>query len=382
MTSIAPAPSALEVRLTELEGFGLGRPANLLFSEYVTVLLAQGVFDAATAERMSFTFYAAHYGGLNPEDPSFTETIARLEEVTARLAAMPADARLALSERVQGDIRTLSGNAARLATEKVTVAVEQGWNARPMAADRLSDPRRSSSNGFSDDGLVQSVPVDAAATVWKRRRRNLNFMIPAAFGLIFAGYASRNLIDLILERDGNTIRSSHRATRESPKEVPQNPIPKEQILDNWAVTEAGLKHDQKAKFAYELLLTYRPENAKVLNNLAWLYLTTNDPEVHNSQRGLELAMRAISQQRSAVFLDTAAEAYFQTGNPEEAVKLEEEALDELVQSGSFQRVQLELILNQQLEKFAAARKPQPASAPARSAGAASSKPPAARTPGI
>jgi hypothetical protein len=48
MASIS-APNSLDVRLTELEGFGLGRPANVLFSNYVMVLLAQGVIDAATA---------------------------------------------------------------------------------------------------------------------------------------------------------------------------------------------------------------------------------------------------------------------------------------------------------------------------------------------
>src|ERR1700719_2362837 len=59
MASIAAAPSALQARLRELEDFGLGRPANVLFSEYVTVLVARGVIDAATSEQMSFAFYAA-----------------------------------------------------------------------------------------------------------------------------------------------------------------------------------------------------------------------------------------------------------------------------------------------------------------------------------
>jgi hypothetical protein len=41
-------PTRWTYPLTELEDFGLGRPANVLFSEYVTVLVARAVIDAAT----------------------------------------------------------------------------------------------------------------------------------------------------------------------------------------------------------------------------------------------------------------------------------------------------------------------------------------------
>jgi tetratricopeptide (TPR) repeat protein len=151
----------------------------------------------------------------------------------------------------------------------------------------------------------------------------------------------------------------------------------------WAVSEARLQHDQEAKLAYEHLLAYRPKDARTLNNLAWLYLTTGDPAVHNPERGLELAMRAIHQQRSANYLDTAAEAYFQTGNPVEAVKLEKEALLQTPKFAKFPRgLESMSTLSQQLQKFEAACKLRPSSASTPSRGPASPKAPAALHPRI
>jgi hypothetical protein len=382
MASIAAAPSALQARLRELEDFGLGRPVNVLFSEYVTVLVAQGVIDAATSERMSFAFYTAHYGDLNAEAASYIETVARLEGVTAQLAAMPANERLELSERVKRDLRTLSGNVARSAITQLPIAPETGWEAPPLAAaDGLWDAGPPPSNELSDEGLILSVPVDSADSDSKRRRRRrATLLIPAALGLFFAGYASHKLVDRRLDRDGNGI-SSAQATTKNLKDVRDDSPSKEETLRKWAVAEARLQHDEEAKLTYELLLAYRPEDALTLNNLAWLYLTTEDPAVHNPERGLELAMRAIHQQRSAVYLDTAAEAYFQTGNPEEAVKLEKEALLQPQKFVGFQQ-QLESTFSQQLQKFEAACKPRPPSSPTPSRGPAPPKAPAALHPRI
>jgi hypothetical protein len=380
MASIVGAPNALETRLSELAGFGLGRPANVLFSEYVTVLVARGVIDAATAERLSIGFYAAHYGDPNTEDLGVPETIVRLEDVTTRLAAMPVDARLELSERVQRDLRTISGNVARSAITKVPTAPEPAWEAPPLAAaDGLGDAEPPS-NEFADEGPFLSVAVHSADSYSNPRRRGrLGLLILAALGLFFAGYASSGPIGKFIQRNGKDA-GSPQATQEKPRVVASQP-PKEAILRNWAVTEAGLQHDQKASLAYELLLAYQPEDALTLNNLAWLYLTTQDPAVHNAQRGLELATHAIKLRTSAEFLDTAAEAHFQTGNPQEAVKLEKEALQQAQELGPFQRG-LASILQQNLQKYEAASKPQPPSSTAPSRAPAPTKAPTPTPPGI
>ncbi len=379
MAASVGASNALEMRLSELAAFGLGRPANVLFSEYVTVLVARGVIDAETAERLSIGFYAAHYGDLNTEDVGVPETIVRLEDVTSRLAAMPADARLELSEQVQRDLRTISENVARSTITKVPIASEPAWGAPPLAAADGHGDAEPLANEFADEGPFLSVAVQPAdADSNPRRGRRLNFQILAAVGLFVAGYTSSVPVEKFIHRNDKDA-APEQAAREKPRVVETQP-PKEAILRNWAVTESRLQNDQKASLAYELLLAYQPEDALTLNNLAWLYLTTNDPAVHNPQRGLELATHAITLRRSAEFLDTAAEAHFQTGDPQEAVTLEKQALEQIQENAPFQRG-LESILQRSLQKFEAACKPQPPSSTP-SHGPAPTRAPAGTSTGI
>ncbi len=392
MTSIVGASNELELRLAELAAFGLGRPANVLFSEYVTVLVARGVIDAATAERLSIGFYASHYGDPNSEDVGVRETIVRLEDVTSRLAAMPVEARLELSEQVQRDLRIISENVARSTISKAPIAPEPAREAPPLAmADGHWDaePR---SKEFADEGPFLSVAVHPAdADSNPRRGRRVSLQVVAAIGLFIAGYASSGPVEKFAQRHGKDVSPAQKdiglqqEAREKSRVVETQPA-KEALLRNWAVSEGRLQNDQKASLAYELLLAYQPEDVLTLNNLAWLYLTTKDPAVHNSQRGLELALHAIRLRRSAEFLDTAAEGHFQTGNPQQAVTLEKEALQQTEENAPFQRG-LEPILRRTLQKFEAACKPRPPAAAAASSsmpsrGPASTKAPAGTPPGI
>ena len=121
-------------------------------------------------------------------------------------------------------------------------------------------------------------------------------------------------------------------------------------------TEAARKHDQSARLAYELLLSDVPRDAGALNDLAWLYLTSDDPAVRDSKRGLELALRALAISRAPAILDTAAEARFQAGQADEAVKLEQEALETLPRFAGFEDKRFWTLLQRQLEKFQNAAK--------------------------
>ncbi len=364
MASIVGASNALEARLAELAGFGLGRPANVLFSEYVKVLVAREVIDAATAARLSAGFYAAHYGDPNGENPDVAEAIERLEAVINRLAAMPVEARVELSERVQRELRSPLENGTRAATTNVRIAPETAREAPPpTVAGELWNAERQSGD-FDDDGPFLSVavaPPESDANL--RRGSRLTLLVFAAVAIFFAGYASFSPIEKYIARN-RTDAIPTQSTQERPKVVDQQPA-KETLLRSWAVSEGRMQQDHKASLAYELLLAYQPEDALTLNNLAWLYLTTEDPSVHNPQRGFELAEHAINLRRSAEFLDTAAEAHYQIGKPQEAVTLEKEALEEAQADGPFRRG-LVATLRQQLEKFEAACKPQPASPPKRS----------------
>jgi tetratricopeptide (TPR) repeat protein len=353
VASMAGAETALETRLAELEAFGLGRPPNVLFTEYVAVLAARGVIDTATADQISRAFHAAHYSALDPEDPGFRETISRLQDVSARLTAMPADKRLELSQSVQGDLRTLSGNASRSAIGNRSSVAEQRQGALAGVAEQFSEAASIPWEQYADP--LQVSQLEQGPTTTRRRRSVLQIavMIPVAVGLVFAGYASHNRVDQILENHGISVESHHpgrSSGRRRSDAVFGNPTWAQQ-LSRRAFDEASRQQDQKAKLAYELYLLYYPDDAFALNNLGWLYLTTAERAVHDPQRGLELGLRAIEKDRSAANLDTAAEGEFQTGNPEEAVKLELEAIK--LEGRPMQRFQVAQmpIYRRQLSKF-------------------------------
>ena len=65
--------------------------------------------------------------------------------------------------------------------------------------------------------------------------------------------------------------------------------------------------------AYEASLKINPNNPHVLNNLAWLYATAENPRFRNPQRALTLAMAAAAIIEEPHILDTLAEAYYING---------------------------------------------------------------------
>jgi tetratricopeptide (TPR) repeat protein len=78
--------------------------------------------------------------------------------------------------------------------------------------------------------------------------------------------------------------------------------------------------------AYEQSLLLVPENAEVLNNLAWLLLTCEDARFIDDDRGLLLASKAVRLKSSPHILDTLAHAYWLKGEKEMALEIEKRAL--------------------------------------------------------
>ena len=83
---------------------------------------------------------------------------------------------------------------------------------------------------------------------------------------------------------------------------------------------------QEAVRQYQKALELSPEQAEILNNLAWLLLTVDDPLIFDPARALPLAKKAVSLDPSGHILDTLALAYWQNGKSEQAVQTEERAL--------------------------------------------------------
>jgi tetratricopeptide (TPR) repeat protein len=72
-----------------------------------------------------------------------------------------------------------------------------------------------------------------------------------------------------------------------------------------------------------------PDNAGILNHMAWFYATTEDPALRDPAKALAHAQRAVeaSSGRDANILDTLAEAYYANQEFDEAIETEERALE-------------------------------------------------------
>jgi rhomboid protease GluP len=80
---------------------------------------------------------------------------------------------------------------------------------------------------------------------------------------------------------------------------------------------------------FQQALRLKPDMAVSHNNLAWLYATSEDPQYRNPAQALEHARRAVelSNWKEPIYIDTLAEAFYVSGNPQEAVRVEARALE-------------------------------------------------------
>lgn len=113
-------------------------------------------------------------------------------------------------------------------------------------------------------------------------------------------------------------KSLTRQLQETPNNAP--------VYRNLAMIHHQLGEYEKAVEAYEAALSIQPDSPTALNNLAWLLLTAPEEHIRDEQKALVLARRAVSLKRAAPFLDTLAEAHHVNGNPQEAVRVIEEAI--------------------------------------------------------
>lgn len=86
------------------------------------------------------------------------------------------------------------------------------------------------------------------------------------------------------------------------------------------------KMEKKALDAYEKALVLEPTNPKLLNNLAWLLLTSENLELRDPEKALDHARLAAMQIPASHVLDTLATAYWANAFVEKAVSIEKEAL--------------------------------------------------------
>lgn len=337
----------------ELDRLSLARPANASIAEYLEALAAERVIDAETSALVCAAYNRLHYG-IDRDDLEVRQAAVCLRDSIVAFGKISDDARNLIAERIR---RRLSTAAA----PEPAVTRLEGTEPTNFVL-----PIESSEDSVSDSAGPRSSPdfdanLDPPSSNRTRRREIRINSIPletaalVIVGLIVGGYILRGGTDQTITDGGVEAGGSKR-----PK-VAAADVWKHQ--DYWAAnlrrrakTEAARKREQSARLGFELLISEVPKDADALNDLAWLYLTSDDLSLRNPQRGLDLALRALAISRAPAILDTAAEARYQTGQADDAVKLELEAIDSLPRFSGFQGAQFQATLRRQLEKFQSAAK--------------------------
>ncbi len=92
--------------------------------------------------------------------------------------------------------------------------------------------------------------------------------------------------------------------------------------------------------AYENALELKPDNANVLNNLAWLHATSTDPRFRIPDRAVTLARQALLYEKSSHIYDTLGESLFVNRQYADAVHAGREALKLAKKDRSYYEKQL------------------------------------------
>lgn len=109
------------------------------------------------------------------------------------------------------------------------------------------------------------------------------------------------------------------------------------------------KDYQKTAQAYEKSLELDADNPKVLNNLAWLYATSEDRHIRDSERAVNLAQRAVSLSAEPHIWDTLAESYYANKEYENSVFAGKKALELAKHDKSYYENQLKKFMRAVIE---------------------------------
>jgi tetratricopeptide (TPR) repeat protein len=115
--------------------------------------------------------------------------------------------------------------------------------------------------------------------------------------------------------------------------------PQEWVLhSNLGTAYSRLGQLDKAIMHWNQTLQLKPDHVNVINKLAWLFATNENPQYRNSIRAVELAERGckLTAYKEPRLLDTLAAAYAEAGRFDEAVRTAERALELAKLSGEGQ----------------------------------------------
>ena len=98
--------------------------------------------------------------------------------------------------------------------------------------------------------------------------------------------------------------------------------------------------------AYERVIVLDNTRAVAINNLAWLLVTVPEEGSRDRKRALTLARKAVELDRSPIFLDTLAEAYYANGLMHEAIETIKEAIFLATEQKGYYKKQLKKFMTE------------------------------------
>ncbi len=382
------AQNGFERGLATLAALGLVRPANILLAEYLAALTAEEILDAATAGRLSAVYNRVRYSAVANDDPELREAIATLESVAARLTAWSADERRQVLRRVRARLPLppadddLERETACLSDARTPIPPTRHAN-----ADRYSSPQsraaRPSPRPHIEPAKANAALEDVSNPLDPLDEFDALPAAPAAaaksgrVGLPRLSLELAAVVGLATFLSGYFVRDAFRKTVEVADEVGGSSGEHLTLNDAWkdqgawvhgvrarGDQDAQARHFQKARLELELVHAYVPKDAAVLNDLAALYLTRDESGRTDPKRALELIERALTITRQPTILDTAAEAHFQCGHIDEAIRLERESLSKELAWSNASAGQFRQYRQQKLERFREAEPVRTAQLPA------------------
>lgn len=179
-----------------------------------------------------------------------------------------------------------------------------------------------------------------------RHNRKVRYSLAAYIAvLVFAGFLVRQLpTEQLAERYQENFAEA--VLLEKVKREPDRAI-WQRLIGDLMLTR---KMEEKALAAYEKAFSLEPTNPEIMNNFAWLLLTSENLGLRDPFKALTLARAAATLQPKGHVLDTLATAYWANGLVEEAVRTESRAAMMDLAQKRFYQAQIARFLNRTYEE--------------------------------
>ncbi|MCP4902542.1 MAG: hypothetical protein GY906_36725 [bacterium] len=316
---------ALDGPLRRLSALGLRRPQHLTVGRFLELLVEEDLVAASTVTDYVDILQEIHYGGVRVDDLNATAAISALEGAIASI------------DRNEPGFRRL--------IDLCTPPPSSPEPPQPeVESDALADEPDDAYqlNGSEDETMNEEE--DSSGFRWNRRRIVTACLLGVwTIAMLTAGYYGKEIAawgfaELRYQLFGG-VRAGDRLEIARTRAV-KNP----ESVQSWAAyADLAQRHElwEQTISARRHLVVRHPDNAEMLNSLAWLLCTAGADHVRDPVEALGLAERAYSLNPAPHITDTLAEAEFQNGNVVRAVDLAKEALERVDGDNAYYRRQLE-----------------------------------------